>query len=173
MAFSAEGGLRGRVVAFERHITKWLQRAQEVHQLGLIPPVRTGRAGGGGLTFRQGFGFGFEIDLGIDIRGLLRHMPQPSADRVDVNARAQKVSRRGMTDGMGTDALCRQRWRSGSGLLSVAFDYGMDPRTSNMMSDLPMDEDPTRPSEKWGSLPLRGTTCRIRKTGETGCSGQS
>ena len=25
-----------------------------------------------------------------------------------------------------------------------------------------------RPSEKWGSLSLRGTTCRIRNTGETG-----
>jgi len=32
---------------------------------------------------------------------------------------------------------------------------------------------PERPSERWGSLSLRGTTCRIRKTGETGCSGES
>ena len=74
---------------FERHITKWLQRAQEVHQRGLIPPARTSHAGIGSLAFRQGFGFGFEIDLGVDIRGLQRHMPQPSADRVDVNTRAQ------------------------------------------------------------------------------------
>jgi hypothetical protein len=30
-----------------------------------------------------------------------------------------------------------------------------------------------RPFEKWGSLSLGVTTCRIRKTGETGCSGVS
>ena len=34
MALSAAGGRQGRVAVFERHITKWLQRAQEGHRRG-------------------------------------------------------------------------------------------------------------------------------------------
>jgi hypothetical protein len=42
-------------------------------------------------------------------------VPKPSSDRVDVDASAQKVGRRGVTDGMGTDALCHQRWGDAQG----------------------------------------------------------
>ena len=90
MAFSAEGGRQGRGAAFERHITERLQRAQEVHQRGLIPPVLSGCAGVGGLAFAKALALGSpkSSDLGIDIRGLQRHVPEPSADCVDVNAGA-------------------------------------------------------------------------------------
>jgi len=80
---------------------------QEVHQRGLIPPVLSSRAGVTGFTFRQGIGFGFEVDLGVHIRGVQRRVPKPAADRVDVNAGAQKVGCGGMADGMGTDTLRR------------------------------------------------------------------
>jgi hypothetical protein len=32
--------------------------------------VRPGRVGVGSLAFRQGFGLGLEVDLGINVRGL-------------------------------------------------------------------------------------------------------
>src|ERR1700733_6168199 len=85
-AFKAGG------VAFRRHITKRLQRAEEVHQRGLIPPTPGDPFGIRHIAFRQRFGLGLEVALGVEVRGLQRYMAEPATDCVDVNTRAQKMS---------------------------------------------------------------------------------
>ena len=97
----------GDGAVFLRHTTSRLQCAKEVHQRRLIPPTPGDPFGIRHIAFRQSFGLGLEVDLGVDVRGLQRHMTEPAPDCVDVDTRAQEMSCAGVADGMGADAFRR------------------------------------------------------------------
>jgi hypothetical protein len=83
VAFSKTSSHIRSVSVFERHITR-LQRLKEPEQSGVRPPVFVLLLG---LDFTGGkrFGLHFQIDLGIDVRGVERDVAEPCADRIDVN----------------------------------------------------------------------------------------
>jgi len=46
---------------------------------------------------RQGLGFHLQVNLGIDMRGLQRHVSQPRADRIDIHPGSQEMHGRRMS----------------------------------------------------------------------------
>jgi hypothetical protein len=81
---------------FERHITTRLQRPKELHQGWLVAPSFWYFAKVWRVAFFERPRLGLEVDLGVDVCRIERYVPEPSADRVDVDAGAQKVGRGGV-----------------------------------------------------------------------------
>ena len=57
------------------------------------------------INLRQRLGLHFQIHLGVDVRGVQRHMAQPSADRVDINTCTQQMDGCRVPDRMRADTL--------------------------------------------------------------------
>ena len=66
-------------------------------------------------------GLHFKIDLRINIRRVHRDMAQPSANRVEIHPRTQKVDRRCVTNRMWADIFSAQRWNPGACLKDASF----------------------------------------------------
>src|SRR6266478_3851252 len=87
-----------------RHISIRLQRAQKRHHIRLVPASnRTRRLSP--CQRRQCPLFRCKVRLGIDVGRIERHVSEPSPDRIDVNARLQKMASGRVSDDMGTDSL--------------------------------------------------------------------
>ena len=76
-----------------RHITEQLQAPKKHEEVSVVLP--DGRASRIWLdrTFRECLGLAGEIDLRVHVRGVDRHVPEPRADRVDVDTGTQEVGR--------------------------------------------------------------------------------
>ena len=65
-----------------------LKRAQKRHQRRVIPPVPLRVACISNLALGQSLGFRLQIYFSVDVGRVERNMPEPGANRVDVNAGA-------------------------------------------------------------------------------------
>lgn len=78
------------------------QRVQECHQVLRFAPASDGVRGRMPVcadgTRRQGLGLHLEIDFGIAVGRLKRHVPEPRAIRVDVHAGSEEVDRSAMAN---------------------------------------------------------------------------
>jgi hypothetical protein len=81
---------------FERHITTRLQRPKELHQGWLIAPSFWDFAEVRRVAFFERLRLGFEVDFGVDVCRIERDVPEPSANRVDINTGAQQMGRGGV-----------------------------------------------------------------------------
>ena len=79
-----------------RHINRSLQRLQKCHQGGVDSPVFHGYRVSCDIAFCQSLGLHLQVELGIDVGGVDRGMPQPRPDRVDIHAGTQEKDRSGM-----------------------------------------------------------------------------
>ncbi len=78
----------------------WLQGREEGHQVAVRMPVRRGLGHGirfGDRACLQCLGLHLQVDLGVAIGGLKGDVPEPGADRIDVNAGTEEVYRRRVT----------------------------------------------------------------------------
>jgi hypothetical protein len=97
-------GISARKLRAARHISIRLQRAQERHHIRLVPlSNRTWSLSP--CQRRQCPLFRCKVRLGIDVGRIERHMSEPSPDRIDVNARLQKMAGGRVSDDMRTDPL--------------------------------------------------------------------
>lgn len=116
-------------------MTKRVTGPKEVRQRRLITPPFWDLAEIRRLAFFERLSLGLEVDLCIDVRGVQRDVPEPSADYVDVDAGAQEIGRRGVADGVRAYALCRQRPHFGDDLEAITLDGGMDPEASDGLAE--------------------------------------
>jgi hypothetical protein len=70
------------------------ERPEKGHEAWLLVPGSVRRVGN--RAHAQSLGFHFEIDLGIYVGGVDRDVPEPSANRVDVDTRPQQMDGRRM-----------------------------------------------------------------------------
>lgn len=84
-----------------------LQVAEERHQAFVLAP-RLRRLALNRVALCQRLGLHFQVGFRVDIRRAQRFVTQLCPDGVDVDALAQQVHRRGMTDGVGRDPLPSQ-----------------------------------------------------------------
>src|SRR6516162_444560 len=102
------------------HIDKALQRAQKRHHIRLVPPSnRTWSLSP--CQCRQCQLFRFKVRLGIDVGRIERHMSEPSTDRIDINARLQKMAGGRVSDDVRTDPLSLKRRHRRSQLCNIAL----------------------------------------------------
>ena len=83
------------------------------------------------LTVPKSLGLHFEVDSSVDVRGVDRHVPEPRTYRVDVHARLQKMTGRGMADRMRADLLHQQGWHGFRGLRRIPLYHGEDSKAGN------------------------------------------
>ena len=98
----------GAGAAHNRGAAARLQALQEGHQRRLhgsaAPCLRERRDIEAGQSLR----LHLHVDLGIDMRCVQRHVPQPRSDCVDVDARAEQMNRGRVADRMRADTLLYQ-----------------------------------------------------------------
>ena len=68
----------------------------------------------------------FEIDLGVDVGRIERHVAKPGANRVDVDAGAEQMDGRGMSDHVWAHPLRAQRFDTPGHLKSVPAHHRVD-----------------------------------------------
>src|SRR6266536_2827297 len=71
-------------------------------------------------TVRQRLCLPFKINFGIVVGGVDGNVPKPCTNGVDINACAQEMGGRGVSNRVWADALAQQRRARGAGLLSIA-----------------------------------------------------
>ena len=67
-------------------------------------------------------------------------MPQPGANRVDVNTAAKEMSCAGVSNGMGADAFGRQSWHFGGDFPDIALHHRVNAKPGDWPT-APIDED--------------------------------
>ena len=114
------------------------KRLPECHQPWLAMPGASRRVRDRALA--EGLGLHLEVDLGVDVRGVERDVPEPGADRVDVHPGAQKVYGRRVADDVRADALGADGWHALGGLSGVARDQSIDSEARDAFA-APVEED--------------------------------
>ena len=107
------------------HIKRRLQRPEKCHQAFVVAPAPAARRC---LHFAQLKGFGLHLDVYVcvDVGGVQAYVTEPGPDRIDVDARPEKVRRRGVANHMGAHTLVRQRGRSRRGPAHVTLNQRVD-----------------------------------------------
>ena len=109
-----------------------LQSTEELHEAGVVAPPF---AGGRGLDRAEGqrLGLHLQVGFGVDVGRAEGDMAEPGADGVDVHAGAEQVRRRGVPEGVWTDAFSRERRHHFRRHEYMAFDDGMDAETGERL----------------------------------------
>src|SRR3972149_3116570 len=81
-----------------------LQAPKKREQVLVVLPSRGPSGVRQDRAFGERLGFGGEVDLRVHVRRVDRDVPEPRADRVDVDTGAQKMGRGRVTNGMRAEA---------------------------------------------------------------------
>ena len=90
----------------EMHKTDGSELAQEVHYVGIIPPLfLASPTPAPGVADGQSFCLNSQICFRIDIRRVQGNMTEPRPDRVQINTSSEQVGCGRVSDGMGANTL--------------------------------------------------------------------